>query len=200
MTWNRFEGWPLLGLTSSALVAMTLLLLSLHGLTEEAVRVIIRATARTSVVFFCAAIAASAAQRFFPSEATRWLTRNRRQVGLSFGVSHVIHYAAVAALAFGYPEHYFESEEQKLLDVTVWTTTLMLVAMMVTSFDWATRLLGPRAWKALHLLGVYFFWIAFASAFGGRALQDLDYVPVTLLLIAAMGLRLAATIARVRAR
>lgn len=75
---TRTEGWPLLALTSSALIAMVGVLLVAYGLNEESVRVLIRATARTSVIFFCAAVAASSLLRFFPSVGTRWLVRKRR--------------------------------------------------------------------------------------------------------------------------
>lgn len=110
----------------------------------------------------------------------------------------MIHYAAVFTLSRLNPESFFGTEEQNLFDVATVSTTVMLIAMIVTSFDWSTRLLGPRIWKGLHVFGVYFFWVAFTSAFGGRALSDLDYVPVTLLLIATIGFRLAATVARHR--
>lgn len=200
MTRIQTEGWPLLALSSSALTAMVVTLLAIYGFDEEAIRVIIRATARTSVVFFCAAIAASALFRFIPSEPTRWLLRNRRQVGLSFAASHLIHYAAIVVLAQQYPESYFGEEERTLVSVKVIFTTLTLLAMIATSFDVSAKWLGPRLWKALHLYGVYFFWIAFTSSFGGRALHDLDYVPVTLLLLVTLGLRIAAAVARFRER
>jgi len=65
-----------------------------------------RATARTSVVFFTAAFAASALRRRWPNGATAWMLRNRRQLGVSYAASHFIHLLLILAVA-GWTVHGF---------------------------------------------------------------------------------------------
>ena len=74
-----------------AVAAIVGLILALVGSDEPGLRMAIRATARTSVVFFTLAFAASALRRRWPNAATSWLLRNRRQLGVSFASSHAIH-------------------------------------------------------------------------------------------------------------
>jgi hypothetical protein len=92
---------------SAALIAMTVLNLVSVGLDVEGARAVIRATARTSVLLFCAAFTASSLAQLWKSPATRWMIRNRRYLGVSFGVSHAIHYVAVAAFAILDPDAFF---------------------------------------------------------------------------------------------
>jgi GNAT superfamily N-acetyltransferase len=63
---RRDAGWPLVAWCSAVLVALTLLLLAWYGAGAAGIRVVIRATARTSLLLFTAAFIASASAR-------RWL-------------------------------------------------------------------------------------------------------------------------------
>jgi len=73
-------------------------LLAATGWTEPGVRLVIRATARTSVALFLAAFLASTLRRRWPGPATSWLLQNRRYVGLGFAVSHLLHLLAILEL------------------------------------------------------------------------------------------------------
>ncbi|EFG9153081.1 hypothetical protein BL864_005536, partial [Escherichia coli] len=93
------EGWRLLGLLAGALMAMAVAIWAVGGLDVEATRLVIRATARSSLLLFLLAFVASSAVQLWPGEATRWLLRNRRYFGLAFAFSHGIHAVAIIALA-----------------------------------------------------------------------------------------------------
>ena len=93
------NGWRLVGLLSLLLTAMSLWLLAGHAGDVEGIRLVIRATARTSLVLFVMAFTAGALVELIPSDATRWQRRNRRYLGVSFAVSHFIHLAAIVGLA-----------------------------------------------------------------------------------------------------
>ena len=93
------NGWRLTGLLSLVLLAMSLALGTLHAWDMESVRLVIRATARTSLVLFVLAFTAGAMAQLAPGEVTRWQRRNRRYLGVSFAVSHFIHLAAILSLA-----------------------------------------------------------------------------------------------------
>ena len=72
------NGWRLVGTLSLLVGAMTLALVASHGWDIEAVRLAIRATARTSLVLFALAFTAGAMVELLPSAATHWPRRNRR--------------------------------------------------------------------------------------------------------------------------
>ena len=65
----------------------------------EGVRLVIRFTARASLVLFCLAFGAGALARLWPNGWTRWQRRNRRYLGVSFAASHAIHAVAIAVFA-----------------------------------------------------------------------------------------------------
>src|SRR5579862_5883945 len=93
------NGWPLLGLLSAGLVAMATALAVGHRFEVDGIRLVIRATARTSLLLFTLAFSAGALATLWPSGWTRWQRRNRRYLGLSFAVSHALHAAAIMAFA-----------------------------------------------------------------------------------------------------
>jgi sulfoxide reductase heme-binding subunit YedZ len=55
-----FEGWYFLGATSLAMAALAVWLASMRGFEVDGVRLVVRYTARTSLLFFCLAFSASA--------------------------------------------------------------------------------------------------------------------------------------------
>ena len=192
------EGWRLFWLLSLALAAMALALLVAAGGGTEAWRLVIRATARTSLLLFLAAFVASAAARLWPGAATHWLRRNRRQLGLAFAMSHLIHALAIVTLYRTDPG-------------TFWTLTnpatsingsagyLFIVLLAATSFDRVVRAIGPKAWGWLHWLGVWFVAISFIVSNGKRLPVSTWYALPVALVIGAIALRLAARRQGVRA-
>ena len=119
---------------------------------------------------------------------SRWLLRNRRYLGVSFAVSHVIHLLAIIALT------------RAAADFSINAVTLVggglayvfLAAMTATSFDRTAAWLGPWAWRRLHITGMYYNWFIFAQSYAPRAAQSLAYVPVAFICFAAIGLRVYA--------
>jgi len=190
-------GWRLVGVLSFLVAAMTAGLIVSHGGDVEGIRVAIRATARTSLLLFVIAFTASALAELVPGEATRWQRRNRRYLGVSFAVSHFIHLGAILALA---------SVDQALFWKLTNISTIMLAgsaylfiaAMAATSFDRTAAWLGPRKWRLLHLVGVWYIWISFAIAVGKRVPLDHFYWPMAALVLAAAIVRLISMFRRGR--
>src|SRR5690606_10487061 len=86
----RRRAWILTGWCTLALLAMmAAILLWLPGV--DGVRLAIRATARTSLLFFLLAFGAGAAFTLWPSVASRWIRAHRRQWGWLFVISHTLH-------------------------------------------------------------------------------------------------------------
>jgi hypothetical protein len=60
---------------------------------------VVRFTARTSLLFFCLAFSAAALAKLWPTIWTRWQRHNRRYLGVTFAASHGLHALAIAAFA-----------------------------------------------------------------------------------------------------
>lgn len=150
------SGWPIVGWSTIAVVAIVLAVFALAGTGEEGVRMAIRATARTSVVLFGLAFVASSLYRLKPSAFTRWLLANRRYLGVSFASSHAIHLAAIVTLAVA-----FGQKLPALIVVVGGFGYLLIAAMTATSFDRTAKWLGPRNWARLHGYGARYLWLVF---------------------------------------
>src|SRR5262245_51654671 len=101
---EAWEGWSIVGAVAVALILLVTIEAMLAGPPVEAVRGIIRATARSSFALFSLAFTASAVCYFWPNAWTRWQLRNRRYLGVSFALSHFVHLLAILALGRIAPE------------------------------------------------------------------------------------------------
>ena len=182
------NGWPIVGWATLAVLAIVGAILAFAGTDEAGIRMVIRATARTSVVLFSLAFAASSMRRRWPNTATRWILRNRRQLGVSFAVSHLIHLMAIFALA-GWTWTGFLANTPTLTLVGGGLAYVFIALMTITSFDRTAAWLGPPAWRKLHTTGSYAVWIIFAQNFFVQAFKSAFYWPYAVLLAGAMALR-----------
>lgn len=160
MTTHWFHGWRLTVLVSLFLLLMTLGIIGAHDFSVDGLRMAIRATARTSLLLFLSVFAASALVRLQPNDATRWLHRNRRYLGVTFGASHILHGFAIIAFAVSDPA-LFGSMTSTATLVSGGLAYLFILAMTATSFDGAARWLGARNWRALHWTGSWYIAISF---------------------------------------
>jgi len=186
-----FEGWRLFMLLTLILTGLCVWIAGMRGFEVEGARMVVRFTARSSLLLFCLAFSAAALARLWPSGWTRWLRRNRRQLGLSFAASHALHATAIIAFAMMDPAA-FASVTNLASYVFGGIGYAIIIAMAATSFDRSAAAIGPRAWRALHLWGGYFLWAQFMVSFGKRIpampLYSLFLIP----LLAVLALRLIA--------
>lgn len=163
----------------------------------DGVRLLIRATARTSLLFFLLAYTAHAAVVTWPGAWSSWQRTRRRQWGWLFVASHTIHAAGIVALALMAPD-LFNTLAPQGNRITGGLAYVFIWAMGLTSFDRSARWLGPVWWARLHSWGLHYIWLSFLVANGKRiAAQPLYAVPA-LLLLAALGWRLWASRQRAR--
>ena len=184
------KGWRLLGWTSVALIAMVVGLRAVYGLDEAGIRVLIRATARTSFAFFLLAFVASPLRRVWRSPASAWLLANRRYLGLSFAVSHLLHLIAIFAL-YHWSGRELLAGTSPVVAVVGGLGYLLLAALAATSFDGAVALLGVRRWRLLHTIGMYYLWFVFAVSYVPRAIGAPTYLPAALLAAGVLAMRIA---------
>ena len=190
------NGWRLTGLLALLLTAMAGGVLALHP-DVEGLRLVIRATARTSLVLFALAFSAAALAELAPSDVTRWQRRNRRYLGVSFAVSHALHLAALIMLA-RLDAALFWALTNLVTIALAGTAYVFLAAMTVTSFDRTAAWLGHRKWRLLHLVGGWYIWLSFATAVGKRLPQGPIYWAMMAIVIAVGVLRLIAMSRRSR--
>ncbi len=186
-----FEGWRLFAALTLTLVALCIWIAGMRQFEADGVRMVIRFTARTSLVLFCLAFSAAALARLWPNAWTKWQRRNRRYLGVSFAASHGLHAVAIAVFARMDPAGFADATNLASY-VFGGIGYAFIVAMTATSFDRTAAAIGPRAWRVLHLSGGYYLWFQFMVSFGkripGMPLYSLFLVP----LLVVMALRLIA--------
>lgn len=185
------EGWGLFWTLTGALAAMSLGFLFAIGWDTEGFRMVIRATARTSLVLFLAAFAASAVVKLWPGPVTRWLRRNRRQLGLGFAMSHFIHALAIIALWKTDPGTFWVLTSPKSI-ATGGTAYVFIALLAATSFDRMVKALGPKAWGRLQWWGVWIVALSFIFTNGKRIPVSGWYALPVALVLAVIVLRLVA--------
>jgi DMSO/TMAO reductase YedYZ heme-binding membrane subunit len=161
-----------------------------YGSDEAGLRTLVRATARASFLFFLCAYSAGAARRLFPGTATRWMLRNRRYLGLSFAVAHLLHLDAIWMLSLLQGDAFVADPITVIFGGIAY---LFVAAMALTSNDRAVAWLGPRRWGLLHWI-----WGIFTYDWVAHSLSNPGYLPLAALSFLALGLRIAAR--RVRSR
>ena len=192
-----FEGWRLTAALSAAIAASALGVVLAGSGDAAAITLAIRLTARSSLLIFCLAYSASALHHLLPHLATRWLLRNRRQLGLAFAASHAVHGVAIIAYAALHPQHFAQhvAVRPPLPGLIAYG---LIVAMALTSSNRAQSFLGMRAWKILHGVGGLYIWVAFSAACWTRVAQQPLYLIPLALLVAVMLLRFLSWVSRRR--
>jgi DMSO/TMAO reductase YedYZ heme-binding membrane subunit len=146
-----------------------------------------RLTARVSALFFLPAFAASALAQFWRSEATAWLLRERRGLGLGFCASHTVHLLAVIGRSIT------GDAPSPVAIVGGGLAYLCVFAMALTSDDRAVRRIGPKRWRQLHLFGMHYLWAIFTLSYLGRVVRQdvpMEHALLFTLMVYAMLLRL----------
>ncbi len=190
-----FEGWRLFWLLTLILTALCVWIAGMRSFEVDGIRMVIRFTARSSLLFFCLAFSAAALAGIWPNAYTRWQRRNRRYLGVTFAASHTLHAVAIAV--------FVESDPAGFAAITNLAGYIFggigyafIIALTVTSFDATAAALGPRAWRALHLVGGYYLLLQFTVSFGKRVPDMPLYALFLVPLVAAFVLRMVAMASR----
>jgi methionine sulfoxide reductase heme-binding subunit len=190
-----FEGWRLFAVLALTLVALCAAIAGVRDFDVDGVRMVIRFTARTSLLFFCLAFSAAALARLWPNAWTRWQRRNRRYLGVTFAASHALHAVAIVAFAAIDPVG-FAAAINPATYVFGGFGYAVIAAMTITSFDRTAAAIGQRGWRILHLVGGYYLLIQFTVSFGKR-IPDMPLHALFLIpLLAVFALRMIAMASR----
>ena len=188
---NWFEGWRLFAVLAGVLIALSIWIAGMRQFEVDGVRMVIRFTARTSLLLFCLAFSAAALARLWPNPWTRWQRRNRRYLGVTFAASHGIHAVAIACFAVMDPAGYAAATSAASY-IFGGIGYACIIAMTATSFDRTAAAIGPRAWRVLHVTGGYYLLLQFMVSFGKRIPDMPAYALFLIPLVAVLALRLIA--------
>jgi len=192
---NWFEGWRLFGVLTLTLIGLSIWIAAMRQFEVEGLRMVIRFTARTSLLLFCLAFSAVALVRLWPNAWTHWQRRNRRYLGVTFAASHAIHAVAITAFAM-LDRAGFAAATSAVSTIFGGIGYLVIIALTVTSFDRTAALLGTRAWRRLHLIGGYYLLLQFTISFGKRIPEMPLYALFLVPLAAVFALRMISMAAR----
>lgn len=190
---SSLRGWQLFSLISMLIVVMSALAVAMQPELIDGLRSAIRATARTSFVLFLTAFTASAFAVLVPSPFSKALVRERRFIGLAFAFSHFVHAALI--YAYGQLNTEFWPARSVVDNIPGSTGYLLILLMTLTSFKAPARLLGPKAWKALHVTGMWVIVAVFAFSNFKRIPMSAWYVLPFGLTCAAVAIRLVGKLA-----
>ena len=188
---NWFEGWRLFAVLTLTLIGLSVWIAAMRQFDIEGIRMVIRFTARTSLLLFCLAFGAAALARLWPNAWTRWQRRNRRYLGVSFAASHGLHAVAIAAFAAIDPSG-FAAATSAASYIFGGIGYAFIIAMTATSFDRTASAIGPRAFRVLHLTGGYYLLLQFSVSFGKRIPDMPLYALFLIPLVAVFALRMIA--------
>jgi len=186
------DGWRITFALSAIVASITLPIFFLKGNGDAGLHLFIRTTARCSVILFLSAFSASALVKLYPQDWTRWLARNRRYIGVSFAFSHTLHLFGILTLIHRKPDT-FTGVGGAITYIGGGLAFLLIYAMAATSFDSTAAWIGPRAWRILHKVGIYYVWAIFFQDYIGLTVdKPAIYLPFGIAVTIAPILRLVA--------
>lgn len=183
------KGWGILATMTGILASILALQTVRLGVGDPLLLQSIRWTARLSFPCFILAWTASSLHHIWPTPWSRWQLKQRRFLGITFAILHLIHLAFIATAAF-------LSSGQSLagrpwLDFAGGGLAyVFLVLMLATSFPKTARVLPRNQWIGLHTVGGYLLATIFSISYGFRAASDPVFLPQAAVLVAAFALRL----------
>ena len=157
-----------------------------YGWTEEAVMQNMRWSARISFTLFCLSFASSAIHHWTKNSLSWWLRMNRRYLGISFAIIHIIHLGFVILLQINFHPVFNMAACTSIMGGGI--AYLFVVFMLATSFERFAQYLNPKQWKTLHTLGGYWILAIFMSTYLKRVDEPVHWLFVIILVI-VLGLR-----------
>ncbi len=189
------RNWTVLFSSMLAVSAVVITIFDKNGINEATATLTLRLTAWTSFLSFLLVFIARPLRQLLNSPMTAKLLKNRRYVGIAMAGSHTVH----LILIVWFFTSVSESGPTPQVLVFGGVGYVLLYLMLFTSFDRPAAAIGPAAWRRLHKTGLYWIGGVFAFTFVPKFLtqpDNLTYQASTLLIFAAVGIRVAAHLRR----
>lgn len=171
----------------SVLLLIAIMPMIIGSFSEDAIRWAVTRSVDMAFVLFFFSFGASPLNLLFKSSFSRWLVRNRRYIGISFGIAFLSHAGLILFLAQRYPEPLLSDLTNEVIytGITAFSVTAL---MTFTSNNAAVKLLGPQAWSILHTIGGYFLLIMFTLTYLSK-LNDFYFWPNAIAVVCLVLLR-----------
>ncbi|NOX49621.1 MAG: hypothetical protein GXP16_03680 [Gammaproteobacteria bacterium] len=152
-------------------------------------------TGRLAFLVFLIPLFASPVRKLHRNAFTATLMRWRRNAGITYGGIQAVHIYLIAAMFLGLDEPPVETA----MVIIGGLGMLLVVGMLVTSFEGPTRWLGPRRWRALHKAGFHVFMFIYFYDFVVEPIllgTSGDYAFFAALTLFGMGVRVLVMLQR----
>ena len=159
MTRSSRKNFTILAAVAAASTLLAWAVIALNGFSDDSLRIALRLSARISFMLFLVIFVARPLAQLFPGPLTRTLLRERRSLGIAFGTNHIVHLALIACRFTAFPELEYPVSS----GIVGGTAYLLILLMLITSFDGPTRAIGSKAWRVLHKTGLYFVGFVFIT-------------------------------------
>jgi methionine sulfoxide reductase heme-binding subunit len=182
---EKFEG-PNLAIVLASIVALwSLFFLVIGGFSEKSVNQMLTITIRLAFLYFIIAFSASSINFIHKSTLSRWLLRNRRYIGIAFGLAFVMHFLGIGLKAWMYPDPFVEGLHfRRVVRGGIMLGVVLLLTL--TSSDYVVRRVRPWLWKAIHIIGGFYIFYRFWLNYSSFAKYDsIYYIAVGMLVLAA---------------
>ncbi len=188
------QKWNLVKVTVGLSSLLFLLFFVIMDFSEEATRAAIQWSARISFCLFCSAFAASSIHKLLQTKWTNYLLNNRRYIGISFGLIHLIHLGFLILLQYSFHPVFDLAAKTSIAAGS--TAYLFIVLMLLTSFPKFSKYLTAFQWKMLHTIGGYWVWTIFMSSYLKRSMTEYIHIPLVVILLSVLFLRVWALVTR----
>ena len=182
--WN----WRLVQVIVGSSVLYFLFWFLLNEFNEDTTRHAIALSARIAATLFCLAFGASAIHFFVKKYFSWWLQMNRKYIGISFAILHLIHLTFLFILQQNFHPVFDQAKTISLLGGGL--AYLFVVLMLATSFPIFAKYLSKKQWTILHTVGGYWIWYIFIRSYVRKAMNEYEYIPLVVLLIAVLLIRI----------
>lgn len=156
---NGIWGWQLMRLIVLSVLVLFGIIIFLQGWNEEGLRTLIVWSARIGLLCFILAFGARAIHLWLRRSISYWLMMNRRYLGVSFAIIHLIHLSFLGLMQYNF--HPVFTERSFVSFIPGGIAYIFVLLLLITSFDQFAKLLTKGQWKKLHLYGAMWIWLIF---------------------------------------
>ena len=174
--------WKLVSVLLGIFILYIAQLFLFNEFVEDINRQAIAMSARVAAALFCLAFGASAFHYFTKNSFSWWLRMNRKYIGISFAIVHIIHLFFLLILQQNFHPVFDRAKTISLLGGGL--AYLFVVLMLLTSFPFFAKYLSKKQWTVLHTAGGYWIWYIFIRSYVRKVINgELEFIAMVVLLV-----------------
>lgn len=191
--WAAFLG------TGLATLAVAFAYFADVGMTDRSFDLVLEVSGRVAFVVFMVVFIARPLRQWWPTALSKNLLKHRRLIGVAFAGMHFAHLFIIF-----YRIHSMSNFGLVAGNIPGAVAYLFIGLMFITSFNSTTRALGPKRWRLLHTVGLYYIFLIFDLAvmldlkeyYDATGMIDRGGAAVLALAMMALAIRMTPAISR----